>query len=62
MQTALYSIDDDINWVLARDSSIDVLKLIFTNYEKVAAETFCVDHAGKSTKKKIRGETAKEGP
>ena len=34
LQSALYSINDDINWVLTRDSCIDVLKLIFPNYDQ----------------------------
>ena len=61
-QTALYSINDDIYWVLSRDSCIDVLKLIFPNHKKVTAETFSIDHARKSTKKNMRGDAAKEGP
>ena len=51
LQTALYSINDDIYRVFSRDSRIDVLELIFTNYKKVTAESFSINHARKPTKK-----------
>ena len=52
LQTALYSINDDIYRVFSRDSRIDVLELIFTNHKKVTAESLSIDHARKPTKKK----------